>query len=346
MRRKKTRTTREKIFVVIAFALLAMTMASMLSGCGNQTAVDTQTEASDGLISVAFSEVGAESDWRVANSESMRTTFTEENGYEFYFEDAKGKQENQITTLRNYILQGVDYIVLAPVVETGWDEVLQEAKDAGIPVIVVDRMVDVEEEDLYAAWVGSDFKEEGEIAVEWLEKYLEEQGRADEEIQILHVMGTLGASSQLGRTEGLEEGVAAHDNWEIVAQLQGEYTQAKTYEVVSEYLAGSTDIDVIYCENDNSALGAIQALDEAGISYGTDGDVILISFDATTVGLTACLEGKINLDVECNPLHGPRVEQIILQIEAGETPQKLTYVDETYFTPDTLTAELIEERGY
>lgn len=343
MRGKRIRTTGKNLF---AAAALFLPLAALLSGCGKRAALDLQTEAPDGLISVAFSEVGAESDWRVANSESMRTTFTEENGYEFYFEDAKGKQENQITTLRNYILQGVDYIVLAPVVETGWDEVLQEAKDAGIPVIVVDRMVDVENEDLYAAWVGSDFKKEGEVAVEWLEKYLEEQGRADEEIRILHVMGTLGASSQLGRTEGLEEGVAAHDNWEIAAQLQGDYTQAKTYEVVAEYLAESEDIDVIYCENDNSALGAIQALDEAGISYGTDGDVILISFDATTVGLAACLEGSINLDVECNPLHGPRVEQIILQIEAGETPQKLTYVDETYFTPDTLTEELIAARGY
>lgn len=343
---ESTNKNRIKNRIRTAAGLAILSISVFLSGCGSSTMVQTETEASDGLISVAFSEVGAESDWRVANSESMRTTFTTENGYEFYFEDAKGKQENQITTLRNYILQGVDYIVLDPVIETGWDEVLEEAKDAGIPVIVVDRMIDVEDEDLYTAWVGSDFQKEGETAMEWLEDYLEEQGRADDEIKILHVVGTLGATSQIGRTAGLEDGVAAHENWEIIAQVQGEYTQAKTYEVVSELLKETQDIDVIYCENDNSALGAIQALDEAGISYGADKDVIIISFDATAVGLEACMEGSINLDVECNPLHGPLVEEIILQLEAGETPEKLAYVEETYFTPDMLTEELIESRGY
>ncbi|MCD7883581.1 MAG: ABC transporter substrate-binding protein [Lachnospiraceae bacterium] len=338
--------TRDKTGIRPAAFIVALMMPVLLAGCGNNASVQTETESADGLISVAFSEVGAESDWRVANSESMRTTFTTENGYEFYFEDAKGKQENQITTLRSYILQGVDYIVLDPVIETGWDEVLEEAKNAGIPVIVVDRMIDVEDETLYAAWVGSDFQKEGETAVEWLESYLEEQGRSDEEIRILHVMGTLGATSQIGRTVGLENGAAAHVNWEIIAQVQGEYTQAKTYEVVSEFLEETQEIDVIYCENDNSALGAIQALEEAGISYGTDGDVIIISFDATAVGLTACMEGSINLDVECNPLHGPLVEEIIEQLEAGGTPRKLSYVEETYFTPDILTAEFIESRGY
>ncbi|MCD7744740.1 MAG: ABC transporter substrate-binding protein [Lachnospiraceae bacterium] len=308
--------------------------------------MQTETEAADGLISVAFSEVGAESDWRVANSESMRTTFTTEKGYEFYFEDAKGKQENQITTLRNYILQGVDYIVLDPVIETGWDEVLAEAKEAGIPVIVVDRMIDVEDDSLYTAWVGSDFNKEGEMAVEWLEEYLNEQGRSEEAITILHVIGTQGSSAQLGRTAGLEEGVAERENWEIIAQVEGEFTQAKAYEEVSEILGQNQEIDVIYCENDDSAFGAIQALEEAGLTYGTDGDVIIISFDATEAGLTACMEGSINLDVECNPMHGPRVEAIIGQLEAGETPEKNHYVEEAYFTPDMLTEELIASRGY
>ncbi|MCD7735659.1 MAG: ABC transporter substrate-binding protein [Lachnospiraceae bacterium] len=324
-------------------------LTAAVCGCGKQEHVETEPEEAaqaEKLISVAFSEVGAESDWRVANSESMRTTFTEENGYEFYFEDAKGKQDNQITALRNYIVQGVDYIVLDPVVETGWDEVLQEAKDAGIPVIVVDRMVDVDADELYTAWVGSDFEKEGETAVEWLDSFLKEQGREDERISILHVMGTQGASAQLGRTEGLEKGVEAHDNWELVGQVQGEFTQAKAYEVVAEVLLETQDIDVIYCENDDSAFGAIQALEEAGLTYGTDGDVIIISLDATEAGLTACMEGKINMNVECNPMHGPRVEKIIQQIEAGEIPEKNYYVEETYFTAETLTEELIASRGY
>ncbi len=324
------------------FLAAALSLAALLSGCGNTGAEEPRDEN----IVVGFSEVGAESDWRVANTESMRNTFCEENGYELLFNDAKQKQENQIRAIRNYILQEVDYIVLAPAVETGWDEVLKEARDAEIPVIVMDRMISVEDENLYVAWEGSDFYGEAETAVEWLEKELEKQGRAEEEISILHIQGTLGATSQIGRTDGLLEGIEAHENWKLLATLPGEYTQAKTYEVVTEYLKGNREIDVIYCENDNSAFGALEAFDENGISYGTGGGVVVISFDATEAGLNLCMDGKINLDVECNPLNGPRVEAIIRQIENGETPDKFTYVDETYFTPDILTEELIAGRQY
>ncbi len=332
--RKKRRTGRRLTGFFLA--------AALLSGCAS---VETEEPQSENIV-VGFSEVGAESDWRVANTESMRNTFSEENGYELLFNDAKQKQENQIAAIRNYILQGVDYIVIAPAVETGWDAVLQEAKEAGIPVIIMDRMISVADDSLYVAWEGSDFLQEGRTAMEWLDGYLKEEGRGDEDIAILHVQGTEGATSQIGRTQGLFEGIEAHGNWRLLDTLSGEYTQAKTYEVVAEYLRTDTDVDVIYCENDNSALGAMQAMDEAGISYGEDGDVILISFDATEVGLTACLAGKINLDVECNPLNGPRVEAIILQIEAGEAPDKLYYIDETYFVPEDLTEEFIASRGY
>lgn len=327
-----------------------------LGGCQSRQTVTEGSKATEAKIEktedtsivVGFSQVGSESDWRVANTESMRNTFSEENGYELLFSDAKQKQENQIAAIRNYILQGVDYIVVAPGIEDGWDEVLQEAKDAGIPVIVVDRMVNTEDEDLFTAWVGSDTYWEGELAVDWLAEYLEEQGRADDTISILHVQGTLGSTPQYGRTAGLEEGIRSHANWKLLASVEGEFIQPKAYEEVSRVLAQEpeVDVDVIYCENDNSAFGAIQALEEAGISYGTEGDVIVISFDATRAGLTACLNGQINLDVECNPLHGPRVESIIQQIENGETPDKYTYVEETYFVPEKLSEELIAERVY
>lgn len=315
-----------------------------LWGCQKEEPVTE--EASNENIVVGFSQLGAESDWRVANTESMRTIFTEENGYELLFDEAKQKQENQIAAIRNFILQGVDYIVMAPLVETGWEEVLQEAKEAGIPVIVVDRMINIEDEELYTAWVGSDSYWEGETAASWLAGHLEEQGRQDEEIRILHVLGTLGATPQLGRTAGLENAVKEQDNWKLVAQVEGEFTQAKAYETVSEVLKKEKDIDVVYCENDNSAFGAIQALTEAGYSLGGEDGVIVISFDATRAGLTACLEGKISLNVECNPLHGPRVEKIIQQIEAGETLEKEYYVEETYFESGTLTEEFIEARTY
>lgn len=339
MRRKKYSQKARMLLSGMAF-----TIACGLSGCSQKEQI--AEEPSNPNIVVGFSQVGAESDWRVANTESMRSTFNDENGYELMFDDAKQKLENQIAAIRTYILQGVDYIVVAPVIEVGWDEVLQEAREAEIPVIVVDRMIDVEDEELFTAWVGSNTYWEGETAVNWLEEYLQEQGRDQEEISILHVQGTVGATPQIGRTAGLEEGVKNHSNWSIKAQVEGEFTQAKAYAEVSEILKNDTDFDVIYCENDNSAFGAIQALEEAGISFGENGDVIIISFDATHAGLTACMEGKINCDVECNPLHGPRVESIIQQLEAGGTPQKYSYVEETYFESGTLTEEIIEEREY
>ena len=230
--------------------------------------------------------------------------------------------------------------------EVGWDEVLLEAKEAHIPVIIVDRMIDVEDESLYTAWVGSDFRKEGDMAVAWLDAELKEQGRDEEEIQIVHVLGTEGASAQLGRTAGLEAGLMQHSNWKLAARVNGEFTQAKTYEVVLELLENGTEMDVIYCENDNSAFGAIQALEERGISYGADGDVIIISFDATRAGLTDCLEGKIDLDVECNPLHGPRVASIIETLEKGEIPEKKWYVPESYFTREKLSEAFIAGREY
>lgn len=326
---------------------LLLTALALCTGCFGCAKTEPETEeAPRESIVVGFSQVGAESDWRVANTESMRSTFSEEKGYEFMYDDAKQKQENQIGAIRNYILQGVDYIVVAPVIEEGWDGVLQEAKEAGIPVIIVDRMVKTEDEELFTAWVGSDTYREGETAIEWLEEYLEEQGRADEEISILHVQGTLGATPQIGRTAGLEQGLERHKNWKLLAQVEGEFTQAKAYEAVSEVLEQNQDVDVVYCENDNSAFGAVEALEEAGIACGADGDVIVISFDATESGLTACLNGRIDLDVECNPLHGPRVENIIQQLERGETPEKYSYVEETYFDAKNLTAELIAERAY
>ena len=233
--------------------------------------------AADDTITVGFSQVGAESDWRTANTESMKSTFSEENGYELIFDDAQQKQENQLTAIRNFIQQEVDYIVLAPVTETGWDTVLQEAKDAGIPVIIVDRMVDVSDDSLYTAWVGSNFKLEGQKAMAWLDAYLEAKGRGDEEINLVDIQGTIGASAQIGRTQGFDDAVEAHDNWTTLAQQSGEFTQAKGQEVMESILKQSgDDIDVVYCENDNEAFGAIDAIEAAGYEVGGEEGQILV----------------------------------------------------------------------
>ncbi|WP_300413720.1 ABC transporter substrate-binding protein [uncultured Oscillibacter sp.] len=328
-------------FFPIALLALGLVLCSAC-GAGRNSPGDSSNED---LIVVGMCQVGAESDWRVANSESMKAVFTEENGYRLLFDDARQKQENQITAIRKFIQQQVDYIVLMPISESGWDSVLQEAKEAGIPVILVDRMVDVEDESLYAAHIGSDFLKEGRLAVAWMEDAFRE---AEDPVRVIHIQGTLGSTAQLGRTAALEEAVETHENWELPAQMDGDFTQAKTYEVMTEYLSslpGGRDIDVVYCENDNIAFGALQALEEQGYACGPDG-VSIITFDATRGALTECLNGRIALAVECNPLLGPLVETVIQDMEAGRTPEKHSFVEERVFTSENLTAALVESRAY
>ncbi len=329
---------------LVAGFLTAM-MAFSLTACGgdSNTAGDSgsdsnagtsqESSSDNGPITVGFSQVGAESDWRTANTESMKSTFSSENGYNLIFDDAQQKQENQLSAIRNFINQEVDYIVLAPVTETGWDTVLQEAKDAGIPVIIVDRMVDVKSDDLYTAWVGSNFELEGQKAAAYLKAYLEAKGKTDAP-KIVDIQGTIGASAQIGRTKGLEDAVK-ENSWNLLDKTTGEFTQAKGQEVMESFLKKyKKDIDLVYCENDNEAFGAIDAIKAAGYSVGADGDMMIFSFDSTNAGLKDVLDGKITLNTECNPLHGPRVQKIIEQLEKGETPDKMAYVDEEMFAHD------------
>jgi len=338
---------KKKVLSLLLTAAMAM---GIMAGCGSATSGgDTKSssksassdeaksdDGGSGSLTIGFSQVGAESDWRTANTESMKSTFSTDNGYTLIFDDAQQKQENQITAIRNFIQQDVDYIVLAPVTESGWDTVLQEAKDAGIPVIIVDRMVKVSDDSLFTAWVGSDFKAEGNKACEWLKQYADAKGIKQSDINIVDIQGTIGASAQIGRTEGLNEAVKAN-GWNLVAQQTGEFTQAKGQEVMESILKQNDNINVVYCENDNEAFGAIDALEAAGKKVGGDianGEVMVMSFDSTNAGLTDVKDGKITLDTECNPLHGPRVEEIIKKLEAGEDVDHLQYVDEAMFAND------------
>ncbi len=324
-------------------AALLICLLLLLGGCAKQA---QNAGDEDRLIVVGFSQVGAESEWRVANTESMKSALCEANGYELIYSDARQEQENQMRALRTFIQQDVDYIVLSPITETGWDSILKEAKEADIPVILVDRMIKVEDESLYTACIGSDFNKEGETAVNWLEKLLEQQGRKEKTINIVHIQGTLGSSAQIGRSEGLERALARHANWELVAQECGDFTRAKAYEVMTGILENNKDIDVVYCENDGEALGAIDALEEAGFRCNANGGVIVIAFDATNLGLNYCLDGRISLNIECNPLQGPYVKDTIGALERGESVQKINYIDETQFDCFTITKEMIEAREY
>lgn len=343
-------------------AALAAAMALSMTACTSnpaeketEAAAPADTEAAeegeekeaaaDGdLITVGYAQVGAESDWRTANT--FKSTFTEENGYKLIFDDAQQKQENQIKAIRSFIQQGVDYIVVAPVVETGWETVLEEAKEAGIPVILSDRQMQLSDDSLYEAWVGGNFVKEGETCGDWLADYLEKQGRGDEEINMVTIQGTIGASAQVGRTEGMDNKLKEHSNWKMLDRQSGEFTQAKGQEVMESFLKSYDDIDVVICENDNEAFGAIDAIKAAGKTCGPDGDIIVVSFDSVKAAFESMIAGDLNATFECNPLHGPRVAEIIQKLEKGEEVEKIQYVDEAYFDTSMDLEEILKTRAY
>ena len=322
----------------------------LLAGCGEKrgqrtNGLDTEEMAGhDGCIVVGYAQVGSESDWRTTNTQSFKNIFTEENGYYLIFEDGQQKQENQVKAIRNFILQDVDYIILDPVVETGWEAVLEEAKEAGIPVILSDRTVEVGDESLYSCWVGSNFCEEGIKAGEWLENYLKEQGKEDETIHLVTLQGTSGSSAQIGRSDGFEKILKKHSDWVMLEKQSGDFTQAKGQEVMESFLKQNKDIDVVVAQNDNMAFGAIDALKAAGKTPGKD--VTIISFDAIKAALKKVQSGEINAEFECNPLHGPRVAELAKKIMKGEKVDKIQYVDEQVFTKDNTTKEVINKRAY
>ncbi len=323
--------------ILINFLIVSVMGYSMFRGLPvEENAVD---ETED-LTVIGFSQIGSESVWRTTNTASIQQAFSKENGYFLIFSNARQKQENQIKAIRSFISQRVDYIVFSPVTEEGWDTVLQEAKDAGIPVIVVDRMVDVEDDSLYTAWVGSDTRREGELAGEWLEEYMEAQGRADELLNIVVLQGTPGSTAQLGRTRGFNQAVIEHENWQIIDQESGDFTTAKGQEIMRSFLQKYEDIDVVVSQNDDMTFGAIKAIEAAGLTTGVDGDIILISFDAVGEALEMVEAGIINVDIECNPEQGEYITAVIEKLERGETIEKYNYVEEAVFTQDNVSAAL------
>lgn len=340
----------KKVIFIVTLILFCILVFCCVKTFGRRNVAGEMEEASEERIVVGFSQLGAESDWRSANTQSMKETFVSANGYELIFEDGQQKQANQITAIRTFIQQDVDYIVLAPVTETGWDTVLQEAKDAGIPVIIVDRMVDVEDDSLFTCWVGSDFELEGKKATEWLKQYAEAKEINPEEIHIVNIQGTIGASAQIGRTKGLADAVK-ENGWNLLAEVPGEFTQAKGREVMEELLNRYDNINVVYCENDNEAFGAIEAIEAAGKVVGSDiqgGEIMVISFDGVNdEALNYVMQGKITCITECNPLHGPRVRAIIEALEEGEVPDKFFYVDGAMFSGEEAVTQIeVEGKKY
>ncbi len=314
--------------------LLCGVLLCLFGGCTKEQTKDAGIEEKSRIV-VGFSQVGAESDWRSTNTESMKSALSASNGFTLIFEDGQQKQANQIRAIRTFIQQEVDYIVLAPVTENGWDTVLQEAKDAGIPVILVDRMVNVEDESLFTCWVGSNFEMEAKKVAEWLNQYMELQGVAPGDVNVVNIQGTLGATAQIGRTKGLSDAAQKY-GWNLLAEVSGDFTQAKGREVMEDFLLRYDDINVVYCENDNEAFGAIEAIEATGKVAGSDiknGEIMVVSFDGVdATAVNYVVDGKISCIAECNPLHGPRVQATIELLENGKIPDKLSYVDEQFFS--------------
>lgn len=304
------------------------------------------SEDADRIV-VGVSQLGSESGWRTANTESVQSTFTNENGYFLIFNNARQKQENQIKAIRSFISQRVDYIVFAPVVEGGWGTVLREAKEAGIPVIMMDRSVDAADAELCVSLVGTDSRMEGIKAGQWLERHLRlEKVAEDETVNIVVLTGTEGSSSSIGRTKGFAEIARNHDNWCILEQKCADFTSAKGKEVMKGFLRKYPDIDVVVSQNDDMTFGAIEAIREAGRTVGVDGEISIISFDAVHDALEMVADGIINVDIECNPNQGEYISEVISMLENGEEVERNYYVDEDVFTIDNVTEEVLQERNY
>lgn len=329
------------VFILLLSALLCLTACEMFSTKVSEDMQENE-EIDEDLIVVGFSQLGSESLWRTANSASIQRALNKENGYFLIFNNARQKQENQIKSIRSFISQRVDYIVFSPVMEDGWDTVLREAKEADIPVILVDRMVKVEDDSLYATWVGTDFYEEGEKAGRWLE---ENQKSDVEDLNIVVLQGTPGSTSQLGRTMGFNSIANQHENWKILEQICGDFTTARGKEVMEQLIDKYPDIDVVVSQNDDMTFGAIEAIEEAGLSVGVNGSIRIISFDAVHEALEMVRDGKINVDIECNPEQGEMIAEVISKLRKGEKIEKSYVIDENVFTQENVN-DYLDTRTY
>lgn len=337
-----------KVFKSKLVLAMVLILSLLLAACGSNEGAGTTPKDSgsggksgDDKLVIGFSQVGAESEWRTANTESMKAAI-KDAGHELKFSDAQQKQENQIKAIRSFITQKVDAIVFSPVVETGFETVLKEAKDAGIPVFLSDRSVDIEDDSLWATFLGSDFVEEGRKAGKWLvDEYADEQGT----VNIVELQGTVGSAPAIDRKKGFEEIISQYpDKFKIIKSQTGDFTRAKGKEVMEAFLkSDGKNINVLYSHNDDMAIGAIQAIEEYGLEPGKD--IKIIGVDAVKGAFEAMADGKMNVTVECNPLTGPQMVELIEKHLKGEEIPKRVATEESMFTMDQ-AKELLPTRKY
>ena len=306
-------------------------------------------------VQIAFSQIGQESDWRTANTDSINGTIEAHEGWELVYSDGQQKQENQIQALNNFITQGVDYILFTGVVSTGWEEVLAEVNEAEIPLILVDRLPDCIDDIDYVAAFGGDFVEEGRRQVAWAGEYLKSIGRDSEDVNVVIMEGTTGASAQTGRTEGNLAAMEEYPFLKLVGQQTGNFTRAEGQAVMESWLKSIDKIDVLIAQNDDMALGAIDAIKAAGLVPGED--IIIVGCDSVKAAFEAIVAGEMNATIECNPLYGEFVVSAIEALEAGETFDKeIIHPEEGVYdcvggievegTTSVLASDVIDERLY
>ncbi|MFM2356487.1 MAG: hypothetical protein RLZZ528_2223 [Pseudomonadota bacterium] len=277
---------------------------------------------------IGFSQIGSESGWRAAET-SVTKQRAEERGVDLKFADAQQKQENQIKAIRGFIAQGVDAILVAPVVATGWEEVLTEAKEASIPVVLLDRGIEAPE-DLYLTSVASDQVKEGRVAGEWLVGAV-----GDKQCNVVELQGTVGSSPAINRKQGFEEALAGKANLAIIRSQTGDFTRSKGKEVMEGFLkaeGGGANICAVYAHNDDMAVGAIQAIKDAGLKPGTD--ILVVSIDAVPDIFAAMVAGEANATVELTPdMAGPAFDALDAFLNAGTVPEKFIITESKLYTP-------------
>ena len=267
-------------------------------------------------IVIAFSQIGQESDWRTANTDDLRSSIEGHAGWKLVYDDGQQKQENQIKALRNFITQDVDYILFTGVVSTGWDEVLKEVNEAEIPLLLIDRLPDCADKIDYVAAFGGDFVEEGRRQVAWAGEYLKTLGKGDKDVNVVIMEGTTGASAQTGRTEGNLKALKDYPHLKLVAQQSGNFTRAEGQAVMESWLKSIDKIDVLIAQNDDMALGAIDAIKAAGKVPGKD--IIIVGCDSVKAAFDAIVAGEMNATIECTPLYGKFVVPTLEALIRGE----------------------------
>jgi ABC-type sugar transport system substrate-binding protein len=314
-------------------AAVGVAAATGLAACAKEDGGSTgSSEGGSKAITLGFAQVGSESGWRTANTDSVKAA-AKEAGINLKFSDAQQKPENQISAIRSYIAQGVDVIAFSPTVVKGWDVVLKEAKAKNIPVVLTDRSIETSDESLYVTLVGSDFTDEGRRAAKILEKVLEKAGHKGP-VKIAQLEGSTGTAPAIERGKGFKEVMDAEhkDDWKIVASQSGDFTRAGGKQVMAAFLQSNPDINVLFAHNDDMGLGAIQAIEAVGKKPGKD--ILIVTVDGVKDGFIAMSEGKINAIVECNPLLGPQLMEIVKKVHAGEKVERWIKTKESDFMQD------------